>query len=117
MLDHPRRGERDLDLLMRSHHPKIGRAGQVRAARPWVNFAAGWNAHLFAASGHLTGEDAETAHLARLTFADGTTIEDVPDNGVVLFYASRGVVFPARVEILTAAGDLLAEYDEFNDLE
>jgi hypothetical protein len=97
--------------------PIGGGGGQPYRSRPWVNFAAGWNAHLFAAGGHLTGQDAETAHLVRLTFADGTTIEDVPDNGVVLFYASPGVVFPARVEILTAAGDLLAEYNEFNDLE
>ncbi len=39
------------------------------------------------------------------------------DNSVVLFFASPGVAFPARVEILDTVGGILAEYDEFNDLE
>lgn len=86
-------------------------------SRPWVNFAAQWNAQLFAAGGHVTGQRAGAAHLVRLTFADGTALEDLVDNGVALFFASPGVAFPARVEILDAAGDVLAEYDEFNDLE
>lgn len=85
--------------------------------RPWVNFAAQWNAHLFAAGGHVIGQGAQAAHLVRLTFADGATIEDVTDNGVVLFFTSPGVTFPARVEILSAAGDVLADYDEFDYLE
>lgn len=82
-------------------------------SRPWVNFAAGWNEHLFAAGGHVTGQDAPAAHLVRLTFADQTTIEDTVDNSVVLFFTSPGVTFPAKVEIHTATGDLLAEYNEF----
>jgi hypothetical protein len=94
-----------------------GGGGGPYRSRPWVNFAAQWNAHLFAAGGHVTGQGAEAAHLVQLTFADGTAIEDVAENGVVLFFASPGVAFPARVEILSAAGDVLAEYDEFDDLE
>ena len=85
--------------------------------RPWVNFAATWNAQMFAAGGNVTGHDAEAAHLVRLTFADGTAIEDTVDNRVVLFFTTPGVTFPARAEILDTAGDVLAEYDEFNDLE
>jgi hypothetical protein len=90
-----------------------GGGGEPHRSRPWVNFAAGWNAHLFAAGGHVTGQSAEAARLVRLTFADGTTIEDTVDNGVVLFFASPGVTFPARVEILDTAGNALAGYDEF----
>jgi hypothetical protein len=93
-----------------------GGAGPHRT-RPWVNFAAGWNTDLFAAGGQVIGDGAEAAHLVRLTFADGTTLADLVNNGVVLFFASPGVAFPARVEILGGAGDVLAEYDEFNDLE
>lgn len=83
--------------------------------RPWVNFAAQWNTNLFAAGGPVTG--AEAAHLVRLTFADGTTLQDVVQNGVVLLFASPGVTFPATVEILNVAGAILARYQEFNDLE
>jgi hypothetical protein len=89
-----------------------GSAGPYRS-RPWVNFAAAWNAHLFAAGGHVTGQGAEAARLVRLTFADGTSIKDTVDNGVVLFFTSPGVTFPAKVEILGTAGNTLADYDEF----
>ena len=72
---------------------------------------------MFAAGGQVIGDGAEAAHLVRLTFADETALADLVDNGVVLFFASPGVAFPARVEILGRTGDVLAEYDEFNDLE
>ena len=64
----------------------------------------------------MIGDGAEQAHLVRLTFADGATIEDRVDSGVVLFFTSPGVAFPASVEILGAAGDVLAGYDDFDDL-
>ena len=37
------------------------------------------------------------------------------DDGVVLFFSSPGVSFPARVEILGTAGNVLAAYDEFTE--
>jgi hypothetical protein len=92
-----------------------GGGGQPFRSRPWVNLAATWNAEQFAAGGHLTGQGSEAARLVRLTFADGTAIEDTVDNGVVLFFAAPGVTLPARVEILDIAGNVLAEYDEFSD--
>jgi hypothetical protein len=92
-----------------------GGDGQPYRSRPWVNLAATWNAQQFNAGGHLTGQGCEAARLVRLTFADGTAVEDTVDNGVVLFFASPGVRFPARVEILDSALNVLAEYDEFSD--
>ncbi len=47
-------------------------AGGPYRSKPWVNFAAQWNAQLFAAGGPVTGQGAEAAHLVRLTFAGGT---------------------------------------------
>lgn len=84
---------------------------------PWVNFNAQWNADMFAGGGHVIGQDAESAHQVRLTFADGTVLEDIVEDGVVLFFAEPGVAFPARAEIRNAAGGLLAEYDVFADLD
>jgi hypothetical protein len=92
-----------------------GGDGELYRSRPWANLAATWNAQQFAAGGHLTGEGCEAARLVRLSFADGTAVEDTVDDGVVLFFASPGVTFPARVEILDSAGNVLAEYDEFSD--
>ncbi len=86
-------------------------------ARPWVNFAAQWGADRFTAGGLVIGQGAEAAHTVRLAFADGTTIEDVVEDSIVLFHASPGVAFPARVEILSVSGDVLAEYEEFADLD
>jgi hypothetical protein len=86
-------------------------------SRPWVNFAAAWNAQQFAAGGHVTGQGAETARLVRLTFADGTTIEDTVDNGVVPFFTSPGVTFQPKSRSSAPRGNTLAAYDEFSDLE
>ena len=61
------------------------------------------------------GDGAEQAGLVRLTFTGGTTIEDTVDNGVVLFATSPGPESRARVEILSGAGAVLAEYDEFDN--
>ena len=90
-----------------------GGGGEPGRSRPRVNFAAGWDAQQFAAGGHVIGQRAEAASLVRLTFAEGTAVEDTVDNGVVLFFASPGVTFPARVEILDSAGNALADYAEF----
>jgi len=92
-----------------------GGGGEPRRSRPWVNFAAAWNARSFAAGGHVIGPGAEAACLVRLTFADGTTLEDTADDNVVLFFASPGVSLPASVEILDTRGDKLAEYAEFTE--
>jgi hypothetical protein len=42
-----------------------GGGGEPRRSRPWVNFAAGWNAQQFAAGGHVTGQGAEAARVVR----------------------------------------------------
>jgi len=63
----------------------------------------------------VIGPGAEAACLVRLTFADGTTLEDTADDNVVLFFASPGVSLPASVKILDTRGDKLAEYAEFTE--
>jgi hypothetical protein len=98
------------------NHIGGGSGGGPYRNRPWVNFTAQWNDGLFAAGGEVTGDGAQQAHLVRLRFADGTSIEDRVENGVVLFFVSPGVAFPARVDILDNAAVSLASYDadEFN---
>lgn len=51
----------------------------------------------------------------RLTFADGTILEDVVAHGVALFFAPSAVACPAQVEMLDRAGTTLARYSEFDD--
>jgi len=63
----------------------------------------------------VIGEGAEQVAIVRLTFTNGTVIEDAVDNGVVLFATSPGPGSRARVDILSGAGAVLAEYDEFDD--
>lgn len=82
-------------------------------SKPWVNFAAQLGADSFAAGGDVIGDGAERAHSVRLTFAGGVAVEDTVDSGVVLFFASPGVACPARVEIFSDAGAILASYEEF----
>ncbi|HEY6277651.1 MAG TPA: hypothetical protein VIX86_15105 [Streptosporangiaceae bacterium] len=81
-----------------------------------MNFAAQWNAELFAAGGHVIGAGADQARLVRLVFADGTELADSVDNGVVLFFTVPGVAFPARVTIVGGESDALADYEEFGGL-
>ena len=84
--------------------------------RPWVNFTTAWDARHFAGDGDVAGGGATQARRVRVTFADGTTLADTMDNGVVLFWTSPGVTFPAHIEIHGAAGEVLAAYDDFDYL-
>ena len=59
----------------------------------------------------MIGEGAEQAATVRLTFTNGTAIEDTVENGVVLFATSPGPESRARVEILSGGGAVLAGYD------
>ncbi|MDQ2873406.1 MAG: hypothetical protein M3Y33_00645 [Actinomycetota bacterium] len=95
--------------------PIGGGGGGPYRSWPWVNFTAQSGTDLFAGGGEVIGEGAEQAAIVRLTFADGTAIEDTVDNGVVLFATSPGPESRARVEILSGAGVVLAEYDEFDN--
>jgi hypothetical protein len=85
--------------------------------RPWVNFGAQWNSEMFAGGGEVIGTDCELARLVRLGFRDGTQLEDSVDDGIVLFFATPGVRFPATVEILGSGGTVLASYPDFDYLD
>jgi len=91
-----------------------GSPGPSRRSKPWVNFAAGFGADGFTAGGRIVGIGSAQAHLVRLTFADGFTMEDLEQDGVVLFFEPRRVVFPADVAILDRHGNLLANYQAFD---
>ena len=77
-----------------------GALGPSRRKKPWVNFTAGFGADGFTAGGYVEGIGSDRARVVRLIFADGFTLEDSVENGVVLFFESRGVAFPADVNIL-----------------
>jgi hypothetical protein len=61
----------------------------------------------------VIGAESERAALARLRFADGTTLEDSVDSGVVLFMTEASVRLPATVEILDGTGSVLTTYEAF----
>ena len=81
---------------------------------PWINFTAGFGPGGFSAGGRVEGTGSERAHTVRLVFADGLTMEDVVEHGIVLFFGPGGVTFPASVEIADDSGRSLADYTEFD---
>jgi hypothetical protein len=83
---------------------------------PWINFGAwGWP-RSFCGGGRVIGTDSELAARARLQFADGTTLEDTVDVGVVLFLTDDPIRLPATVAITDLAGSVLATYEAFGSL-
>jgi hypothetical protein len=60
--------------------------------------------------------DSERAAQARLRFADGLTLEDSVDAGVVLFMSEAPVRLPATIEIFDGTGTRLTMYDAFKRL-
>ena len=92
-----------------------GSPGRSRRTKPWVNFTAGFDAGGFTAGGHVEGTRSDEARMVRLTFADGFVLEDAVDNGIVLFFEPRGVIFPADAEIFDDGGRRLANYKAFDD--
>lgn len=98
-------------------HPFGGGAGPgPHRSHPWVNLCAGFGPLSFTAGGHVAGDGAENAASVRLSFADGSEIEDTIDNGVVLFFEPRAVVAPVAVSIFGEDGGVLATYQEFTGL-
>ena len=53
---------------------------------------------------------------ARLRFADGPSLEDSVDAGIVLFMSETPVRLPATVEIVDGTGTLLTRYEAFKGL-
>ena len=89
---------------------------RLRRNRPWVNFAAGFGADGFVGGGWVIGDGSEQASSVRLTFANGVTIEDTVDHGVVLFFEALRLETPAIVEILDGNGLALVTYEEFGGI-
>jgi len=54
--------------------------------------------------------------VAGLRFADGPSLEDSVDAGIVLFMSETPVRLPATVEIVDGTGTLLTRYEAFKGL-
>lgn len=90
-----------------------GGDGDPPRDHPWINFGAwGWP-RFFCGGGTVIGTNSERAARARLLFADGTTVEDAVDAGIVLFMTEAPVRLPATVEILDGTGSVLTTYEAF----
>jgi hypothetical protein len=90
-----------------------GGGGDPPRDRPWINFGAwGWP-RFFYGGGSVIGTESERAALARLRFADGTSLEDSVDAGGVLFMTEAPVRLPVTVEILYGTGSVLERYKAF----
>ena len=84
--------------------------GDLAPERPWVNFAGWWGAGLFCAGGEVIGVGAKDASHVCLVFADGSTLTDDVEHGVVLFVAEHDVVLPATARVLDNVGVVLATH-------
>jgi hypothetical protein len=86
-----------------------------RRRLPWVNFTArgGRTGSDFTGGGEVIGEGCELVRTVVLRFADGTTVEDQVEEGLVLFYVDHPVVCPAQVTILDGEAKTLSEYPAF----
>lgn len=90
-----------------------GGGGDPPRAHPWINFGAWGMPRFFCGGGRVIGVDAERAVRARLRFADGPSLEDSVDAGIVLFMSETPVRLPATVEIVDASDSMLATYEAF----
>lgn len=88
--------------------------GAPHRNNPWINFAAALGPDGFTAGGRIEGSGSEHAAEVRLLFNDDFTMDDVVQNGIVLFFEPRGLTLPADAEIFDRQGRLLARYKEFD---
>jgi hypothetical protein len=92
-----------------------GAGGDPARAHPWIDFGAwGWP-QFFCGGGKVIGAGSERARQARLRFANGTTLEDTIDAGIVLFITEVPVQMPVTVEILDGTGAMLTTYQAFQN--
>lgn len=103
----------EVDGSWQVHSCGGGGGRHPRRSQPWVNFTAAFGAESFTGGGWVIGDGSEHARSVRLIFANDIMIEDTIDNGVVLFFEPRRVVFPAEVAVSDSNGDALVTYMEF----
>ncbi len=70
---------------------------------PWINFGAWGLPRFFCGGGNVVGVDSDRAVGVRLRFANGTTLEDTVDAGVVLFMTENPSIRPPSNSLLIAA--------------
>jgi hypothetical protein len=86
--------------------------GPVRD-HPWVNLGGGgWPAQFFM-GGTVHDHGLDVARV-RLVGANGTTVEDTVDDGLVLFITAEPVEAPIQVELLDRNGALVGQHPAFD---
>jgi len=89
-----------------------GADGSPVRATPWVNpGGGGWPANFFA--GGVVLDNGLDAARVRLIAANGTTMEDTVDAGVVLFVTDQRVELPLQAELYDQSGQLIGRHSAF----
>ena len=76
---------------------------------PWVNLGGGGWPQQFYAGGQVLEQGAEVARV-RLRAANGTVLEDMVEDGVVLFLTDDAVQMPVAAELLDGSGHVVSQH-------
>jgi len=83
--------------------------GSPVRATPWVNLGGGgWPANFYA--GGVVLDNGLDAARVRLIAANGTTMEDTVDAGVVLFVTDQRVELPLQAELYDRSGQMIGRH-------
>lgn len=88
-----------------------GSGDDAERETPRLNLGGWWNADHQCAGGRVTGTGADRAHTVQISVSGSVAMEDVVENGVVLFSTAKPVdLIVATVRILDPDGALIAEH-------
>ena len=87
----------------------------IRASHsfPWIHLVGGSGENYLWAGGYVT-EKALNARRVRLITKNGIVLEDIVEDGLVLFQTDQRVEIPAQVEIYTHTGGLIGTQTLFD---
>ncbi len=83
--------------------------GMPKRDSPWVNLAGGWSSDLFWAGGRVLDNGLDVVRV-RLISANGIVLEDLVQDGLVLFVSDRWVQRPLQVELYDRSGILVGTH-------
>lgn len=88
-----------------------GSGGDAECETPRLNLGGWWDADHQCAGGRVTGTGADRAHTVQIRVNGSVAMEDVVENGVILFSTAKPVdLMVATVRILDPDGALIAEH-------